>query len=247
MSRLGQIVAALEKHYGRLPAPRVTDPFEMILYESAAYLVDDERRDRVWAALKKQVGVRPREILAVSAAHLGAVIKDGGMQPVMRARKLRTAATLVLDEFGGDLKGVLKGPLKEARRALKKYPGVGDPGADKILLFTRTEPVLALESNGLRALVRLGYGEESENYSAMHRSAQAAIAPEVELDFDWLIGAHQLLRLHGQSLCKRSEPRCAECPLAATCPVGRAVGYAGERAWSGGPTSSSARRRPRSS
>ena len=24
--------------------------------------------------------------------------------------------------------------------------------------------------------------------------------------------AHQLLRQHGQELCKRSKPRCAECP-----------------------------------
>ena len=43
---------------------------------------------------------------------------------------------------------------------LKKFPAIGDPGVDKILLLTRTEPVMALDSNGLRVLVRLGFGAE---------------------------------------------------------------------------------------
>ena len=33
-----------------------------------------------------------------------------------------------------------------------------------------------------------------------------------------MIRAHQLLRRHGQELCKTNEPRCPRCPLAARCP-----------------------------
>jgi endonuclease III len=36
-------------------------------------------------------------------------------------------------------------------------------------------------------------------------------------DFDWLIATHQLLRRHGQELCKTSEPLCPPCPIKATC------------------------------
>jgi endonuclease III len=32
-----------------------------------------------------------------------------------------------------------------------------------------------------------------------------------------LIQAHLLLRRHGQELCRRSEPTCDNCPLAADC------------------------------
>src|SRR3989442_1324186 len=89
-----------------------------------------------------------------------------------------------------------------------KPPRIRDPGAEKILLFSRTHPFLALESNGLRVLVRLGYGEESKNYSTTYRSAQRAAAAEVEENIPARVRAHQLLRIHGQELCTRSAPKC---------------------------------------
>jgi hypothetical protein len=30
--------------------------------------------------------------------------------------------------------------------------------------------------------------------------------------------AHQLLRRHGQTVCRRSTPECPQCPIADTCP-----------------------------
>jgi hypothetical protein len=33
---------------------------------------------------------------------------------------------------------------KRRRRLLKKFPAIGDPGVGKILLLSRTQPVLAL-------------------------------------------------------------------------------------------------------
>ncbi len=46
---LGDAVALLEETYGRPRKPSVTDPFEMIVHESCAYLVDDVRRARCGA------------------------------------------------------------------------------------------------------------------------------------------------------------------------------------------------------
>src|SRR2546426_12509444 len=48
----------------------------------------------------------------------------------------------------------------EARKILKRFPGIGDPGADKILLFCRGGQGLGPDSNALRVLVRLGRSEE---------------------------------------------------------------------------------------
>jgi hypothetical protein len=36
--------------------------------------------------------------------------------------------------LGGDLRDALAGPLPEARKTLKKFPGIADPRADRILL-----------------------------------------------------------------------------------------------------------------
>ena len=69
--------------------------------------------------------------------------------------------------------------------------------------------MMALDSNGLRVLYRLGFAEEQKNYSATYRLVQDEIHEQLPPDCDSLIRAHQLLRQHGQELCKGSKPRCA--------------------------------------
>ncbi len=108
--------------------------------------------------------------------------------------------------------------MRPALAALKKFPAIGTPGAEKVLLFTRTAPLLALESNGLRVLLRLGVAPEGKGYDASYRAVRDALAGEITgRACEWLIRAHQLLRRHGQELCTRSHPRCDACPLEATC------------------------------
>jgi hypothetical protein len=104
-----------------------------------------------------------------------------------------------------------------SRADLKRFPGIGDPGAAKVLLFNGGGTGLALESNGLRVLVRLGHGREAGDYTRTWRAVNAAIEPELRQDPAWRLLAHQLLRRHGQETCKHSRPRCEQCPLAQGC------------------------------
>jgi hypothetical protein len=68
--------------------------------------------------------------------------------------KLRASAEIALRELRGDLRPVLRRDLAQARKALARFRAIGEPGAEKILLLTRSHPVLALDSNGLRVLLR---------------------------------------------------------------------------------------------
>jgi len=216
-----KIIEQLEKTYGRPQPPKTSDPLEIILFENVAYLVSDERRERAFNALRDQIGLKPTDILSAPSDKLLQVARLGGMRPEDRADKLQFIARTVLSEFQGDLRQILKWPIARAKKALKKFPGIGDPGAEKILLFSQTHPILALESNGLRALIRLGFGEELKNYAATYRSAQEAVKDQLTSDsvedYVWLICAHLLLRRHGQELCKRTGPICTSCPLTKNC------------------------------
>jgi endonuclease III len=212
------IIKRLEKFYRRPKPPKITDPVEIILFENVAYLADDEKRTAAFAALKKKVGTRPEQILKASQKQLEEITRMGGIVPELRAQRLRQIAELVHYIFKDDLAAELKKPLPEAKKSLKRFPTIGDPGAEKILMLTRSYPVLALESNGLRVLLRLGYAEEKKSYSASYRGVQQALAGGLPADYDGLIAAHQLLRQHGQELCKRTRPLCeAGCPLTAQC------------------------------
>jgi endonuclease-3 len=214
---LQRIISKLLGHYGPPSPPISIDPFELILFENIAYLVTDERRHAAFDLLRQTIGTRPHELLAAPTDALLRVTTLGGAQPERRAARLREIALIAIDDFAGDLTTALKLPLPSARQALKKFPSIGDPGAEKILLFTRAYPVLGLESNGLRVLVRLGFGEEKKNYSSTYKSVQNAIKDELGADYDWLIRAHTLLRTHGKELCKTNRPLCEECPVRTSC------------------------------
>lgn len=212
------IVTKLRKFYGRPETPRITDALELILWENVAYLADDEKRAGAFAALKKRVGTRADQILKASQKELEDITRLGGIVPELRAQRLRQIAETVHFIFKDDLEAELKKPLPQAKKSLKRFPAVGEPGAEKILMLTRSYPVLALESNGLRVLLRLGFAEERKSYSASYRGVQQALAGQLPTDYDGLITAHQLLRQHGQELCKRARPLCeAGCPLTAEC------------------------------
>jgi endonuclease III len=217
-NRFSTIIRKLEKFYGHPEPPKITDPLEIILFENVAYLADDDKRAAAFAALKKKVGTKPQQILKASLKQLEEITRMAGIVPELRAQRLRQIAELAHYIFKDDLAAELKKPLPQAKKSLKKFPSIGDPGAEKILMLTRSYPVLALESNGLRVLLRLGFAEEQKSYSAGYRLVQAALAGELPADYDALIEAHQLLRQHGQELCKRTRPLCeADCPLTADC------------------------------
>ena len=159
--------------------------------------------------MRRQVGLKPTDILAASTEQLVNVTRLGGIHPELRAQRLKEIAHIVLNDFAGDLGNALKLPLPKAMKALKKFPSIGDPGAEKILLFTKTYPVLALDSNGLRVLMRLGFGLENKNYSTSYASVRKALESLIGDDCDFLIRAHQL--------CRTSNPACDVCPLKLRC------------------------------
>jgi endonuclease III len=216
---LGEAVRLLEKHYGP-PAPLPTgDPFELVLWENVAYLAPPARRREAFERLKSVVGTSPTAILAARQQALESVTSRGILKATFAA-KLRECARIAIDDFGGDLRTVIRGPLGAAKQALRSFPGIGEPGAEKILLFTGRQALLAPDSNGLRVLVRLGLVREDKSYARTYAASRQA-AEELPADPRVMQRAHLLLQQHGQTLCKRSVPRCPVCPLARGCAYAR--------------------------
>ncbi len=210
------LIDILARHYGEPAAPAVTEPFAMILWENVAYLASDAKRTEAFAELRDMTRLTPAGIRKAKDSVLLAIAAKG-IVPDNTVEKLRRAAEIARDDFGDDLSPILDKPLAAAKKDLRKFPAIGEPAAEKILLFNHRHPILAVESNGLRVLVRLGYAHEHKNYSTMYKNAQRALAPELPSNCGALIRAHQLLRQHGQQLCKRTTPVCASCPLHPDC------------------------------
>jgi endonuclease III len=223
-SRLASLITRLRESTGRIALPPVRDPYRLLLWEQVAYLSDDATRLTAFRMLEKEVGTEPRAILAAPIATLRQVTRAGGAIGVdLRAKRVRFIAERVLDRWDGDLWPVLKLPYDDAIRELMRYPSIGRPGAERILLLSGEHRPLALESNGVRVLLRLGYGRELGRYDKTYTSVQTAAAAEIAETESDRLAAHFVLRAHGMTLCRRSSPLCRRCPVLADCPTGRVI------------------------
>jgi endonuclease III len=211
------ILAKLEKFYGQQLPSFPVDPYEFLVWWHCGYPASDTACERGWDKLLKEVGTSPQELLDAKPTQLAAALKAGGMFPELRAERLKEIAMRVNNEFGGDLRSALVGPLAKVRKMLKSFPGIADPGADRILLFAGIAPLAAVPSNCVHVADRILQGSEGENYTTAYRQAQQAIAAGVPEKPDARARAYLLLKIHGQQTCKRTNPKCAECPVNSKC------------------------------
>ncbi len=213
----GELLGRLESFYGEQAPGWPTDPYLFLVWWHCGYPASDAACAKGWAALNREIGVEPRHLLAALPAKLATALRPGGMVPELRAMRLKEIAARVQDEFAGDLRAALVGPIAQARKLLKKFPNIADPGADRILLFAGIAPIAAVPSNCPHVLVRIQRGQERENYGVTYREAQQAIEADIPEKFDARTRAYLLLKRHGQELCKRTKPKCAECLVNSSC------------------------------
>jgi endonuclease III len=225
---LAEVLDRLQEYYGMQELVGPTDPYEMILFANCGYPATDASCTKGYEAVKGNVGTRLEQILAASNATLTKLLRLGGIVPELRSERLKTIVRIVKIEFGGDLRKALEtllqgaeGPpdkgTRDAKKVLKKFPVVGDPGADKILLFAELVPVAAVPSAFVCVPQRILSGEENKSYSAGYRAAQESMKTELPAKFEARQRAYLLLKRHGQEICKRTKPKCDICPVSGFC------------------------------
>src|SRR5262249_38086428 len=149
----------------------------ILVNETVGYMIDDDKRAALLEEFRTRVGIDARAILAADRARLLDITRRGGMAPDKRAERLFETARIIVSTCGGDLSAALANmPTAKARTMLRRFPGTGEPGADRILLFGDFAPVPAIDSNGLRAFVRLGLCLERPNWSQTYKDAVRVIA-----------------------------------------------------------------------
>jgi endonuclease-3 len=212
-----ELLDRLEDHYGKQAPLWPREPYDFIIWWHSGYPQSDDRCSKGWAALSSQIGADPKAILSVAPAKLAAALKAGGMVPELRALRMKEVAMRVQDRLRADLRAALAGPITEARKTLKGFPGIADPGVDRILLFAGIAPVAAIPSNNVSVVIRVLRGRERENYGANYRDSQQAVDAQVPRNIEARSRAYLLLKRHGQDLCKRTNPKCDPCPVRLNC------------------------------
>lgn len=222
------VLDLLERRYGSQEAVGPSDPYEMILFVNSGYPATDASCSKGYEALRNEVGTAPEEILGAPKAKLAKLMRLGGIVPELRAERLKSIAKTVNELFGGNLKWAIgklmedeKTPgdkkIRRAKSALKEFPVIGEPGAEKILLFAGLAPVTAVPSACPGVPQRILFGSEDKNYGRGYRAAQEAMEAQLPEGFGARQRAYLLLKRHGQEICKRTKPKCEMCPISGMC------------------------------
>lgn len=130
-----------------------------------------------------------------------------GLGYYSRARSLKRAAQMVVDEFGGSL------PSTEAD--LLRLPGVGPYTAAAVASIGFGRVAFALDGNAIRVMSRLanhhGFLDDEATKTELRAQGLALVPKGRPGDF-----AQAVMEL-GARVCVPRNPKCSECPVAAMC------------------------------
>ena len=158
------------------------------------------------------------DVRALAAAPIEVVIEHwAGLGYYARARNLHRCARQIVTVYGGI--------FPNSEEYLEELPGIGRSTAAAIAAFAFGRKAAILDGNVKRVLCRQFGIEGFPGASAVHRKLWA-LAESLLPDCDIEVYTQGLMDL-GATLCTRSRPRCADCPVTAEC-VARRDGRQGE-------------------
>ena len=213
---LDAILDKLQAHYGEQKPNWPIQPERFLIWWHCGYPPSEKACQKGWETLKGSVGTDLDSLIQARKAKLVAALKCGGMVPELRADRIKEVASKIQGDYSGDLTGALRKNPERARKALKQFPGIADPGADRILLFGDISPLAAVPSNCPHVLSRILTGRDDQSYGDKYKTAQQAIDKELSADFASRRRAYLLLKVHGQDICK-TKPKCDVCPVHSAC------------------------------
>jgi endonuclease-3 related protein len=154
-------------------------------------------------------------ILALPTDVLADLVRPSGHFNV-KARKLQSFCAEIVEVYG-DIDELLDAETDELRERLLSIWGIGPETADAITLYAARQPTFVIDAYSYRLFERLDLAPGPRRYDVYRAFLLDKIGPDVEALNEW----HALIVRHGQNVCRRSNPRCEECPLLRRCPFGQ--------------------------
>jgi endonuclease III related protein len=217
-------------------------PFEVIVGAYLTQNTAWTNVEKALANLRAERLLSVSGIRKVRLSKLEKLIRSSGYFR-QKAKKLKTFVAFLDREYSGSLAKLFAQPTKKLREQLLALNGVGPETADSILLYAGNHPVFVVDAYTRRILDRHQILPASSNYEKIRELFESALPPLTneenpsELptpEFRPRGAAHAPSRMStakrtalaqvynemhglivgvGKNYCRKSQPRCDECPL----------------------------------
>jgi endonuclease-3 related protein len=183
-------------------------PFEVIvgaiLTQSTAWV----NVEHALANLRQARMLSPGRMEKVPEERLARLIQPSGYFR-QKAKKLKAFVGFLRERHGGSLVRMFRTPTVELRDQLLAVHGIGPETADSILLYAGGHPVFVVDAYTHRILNRHELSSGKTDYAAVQSFFQASLPQDAALYNEF----HALLVNVGKNWCRKSRPRCEDCPL----------------------------------
>ena len=182
-------------------------PFEVAVGAILAQNTAWTNAHRAVLELKRNGLLEPSRLARVPQRRLAKLIRSSGYFN-QKAKRLRVFARFVSRRYG-TMEKMRRAPAPRLREELVALSGIGPETADSILLYALDKPVFVVDAYTRRILARHSLIGWDASYDQMQELFQKALPRDRRLFNEY----HALLVSTGKGLCKRTRPRCSECPL----------------------------------
>jgi endonuclease-3 related protein len=190
-------------------------PFEIMV---GAVLTQNTSWQNVVRAIKN---LREADLLEAHALYnvpleeLEELIRPAGYFHV-KALRLRNLLKFLIDRYDGSLEKMFSTPLPDLRAELLAVNGIGPETADSILLYAGNLPTFVVDAYTHRILARHGWIDFEADYHQIQDYLLSSLPQDAQLYNEF----HALLVHLGKNFCKKTGPKCRECPLFEMLPEG---------------------------
>src|SRR6267143_1701538 len=190
-------------------------PFEVLV---GALLMPQKTWRNVAQAIWNLRAADLLDVRRIASAPISTIRKQVRVAGLYRTkpRRLRDFCRHLLDRSAGDLRQYFDRPTDVVRADLLAQDGVGPETADSILLYAGGHPVFVVDAYTERIGRRIGLFRTGE-YPAIQRYFEEHVPRDLAAYQEY----HALLVRHAKTLCRRTNPACAECPVQSLCDFGR--------------------------
>jgi endonuclease-3 related protein len=132
----------------------------------------------------------------------------------VKAIRLRNLLRFVVETYGGSLNDMFSNDLASLREQLLAIHGIGPETADAILLYAGGLPTFVVDTYTHRVLARHGWIGYDADYHQIKDFFESSLPADAALYNEY----HALLVRVGKDYCRRTAPKCEDCPLACMLP-----------------------------
>jgi endonuclease III related protein len=189
-------------------------PFEVIVGAILTQSTSWGNVERAIDNLRAARMLTPPAILNARTSRLAALVRPSGYFR-QKAAKLKAFVRFLQNEYDGSLKRMFQTPTSELREKLLSVHGIGPETADSILLYAGNHPVFVVDAYTHRILGRHAMISGKPDYESVRAQFEEALPRDPQLWNEF----HALIVNTGKTWCRKSVPRCQECPLRSLLPA----------------------------